>query len=59
MIKMSPAEAEKSKNHLKVREAMDIYYRKAYYNRVKPKYKVGDIVRVVSVFFINLIKITI
>ena len=56
---MSPAEAEKSKNHLKVREAMDIYYRKAYYNRVKPKYKVGDIVRVVSVFFINLIKITI
>ena len=46
MIKMSPNEAEKEKNRLRVRLALEEYYSKAIHRKKKPKYKIGQYVRV-------------
>ena len=46
MIKMSPNDAEREVNHLKVRFALSEYYAKAIHRSKKPKYKIGQYVRV-------------
>ena len=44
MISLKPADAELKHNHFKVREKMQQYYSK--FKDQKPKYKVGDTVRI-------------
>ena len=46
MIRMSPNQAERERNHLKVRLAMEEYYHKAELRQKKPTLKVGEYVRV-------------
>ena len=45
-IKMSPDKAELAKNHHLVRQNLGMYYDKSISRKKKPKYKVGDIVRI-------------
>lgn len=47
MIRMSPAEAEKDSNYDKVLKSLEKYYQKPERHK-KPKYKVGDVVRISS-----------
>jgi transposase InsO family protein len=48
-IQMTPEQAENGRNHDKVRLALSEFYHKARLSRKKPKYKIGDWVRVVNV----------
>ena len=46
MINMSPEQAEKEQNHFNVRLSQERYYHKIIEKSKKPKYKVGEYVRV-------------
>lgn len=46
IIKMSPQKAEKSENRDKLLENVNEYYKKAAGPRKKPRFKVGDLVRI-------------
>ena len=49
IIKMSPDQAERGHNHDRVRLHLSEYYQKGRESRKKPKYKVGQWVRVINV----------
>lgn len=49
IIQMTPNQAERTRNHNDVRRALSIYYDKSRNRAVKPKFKVGDWVRVKNV----------
>lgn len=44
--KFSPIDGEKEENHAAIRETLETKYKEAEENRVKPKFKVGDHVRI-------------